>query len=404
MGLAGMESSNINNKGNTEETEIFNGSFRTVSDLNSEEVLIEQKKRDIEDNQANTTNYYDKYSNLTKPAIWFNNWFSAIVVTIMDIKHTFGNQLRIIGTNRTEQCTYKNIVDKFLVEPSKVSSEEYVKFALEFCKSNNIKIFFPKAYMNAIAFHKSDFEKIGVTLVCEEYKTLDLFKSKQAVYEELKRQGYDKIPSYSVVSTTQEFEKKYLEYISSGEKVCCKFDRDEGASSFRVITDSFLNYKSLSEPLENLITFDNMKQILYSGEKNGRFKDLMVMPVLLGPEVSVDCYMSPTKGFIAIPRFKHGSRIKEIEFNSTLIEDCKRLQSIFGLKSIFNVQYRWDREGNPKLLEINTRMSGGIQLSSMCGFSIPRQLLADVLKIDSKQSLKDTRECTVTQYENPIIL
>lgn len=338
-----------------------------------------------------------------KKVVWFNNWFSAIVVTINDLKKEFPD-VKFIGSNGKYNCTYKHVVDEFFVEPVLADAETYIMWALDFCKHHGVDVFFPKAKMKAVAQHRAEFEEIGVTVICDDFETIELFDSKAGVYEYLADKEYDKIPTYYIARTFSEFRKYYKQITSEGDTVIIKYDKDEGAASFRVVTDDFLCIESMNETSMNVLSYDSACKIFQDAEDKDNFKPLMMMPKLSSPEVSVDCYMTKDGEFIAIPRYKLGNRIKQIVITQYLISDCARLQEIFGFKSVYNVQYRWNKFGKPELLEINTRMSGGIHLTSMCGYSIPKQVLADALGRKVKQTREDIKECMVTQLETPIIL
>lgn len=337
-----------------------------------------------------------------KPVIWFNTWFSAIYNTITALRK-LPIELHIIGTNKSADCTYKDIVDEFYTEFGVRGAKEYVEFALDFCERHSVDIFFPKQYMNLIARHKREFERIGTTVVCENDELLDEFKSKSYIYQLLDSYNYEHIPMYGVANTTDEFLTLYKRYEALGKTVCIKFDADEGASSFRVITTEFNKADTLTEPLMNLVSLDNILSILKGMENNLTFKPLMVMPKLASPEVSVDCYDSEQAGFIAIPRYKLGDRIKEIKLDSKILMDCLWLKNFFRFKAPFNVQYRWE-DGEMKLLEINTRISGGVHLSAMSGFSIPNQVVADILRVKLEQRKEHIKPARVTQCETPILL
>lgn len=333
--------------------------------------------------------------------IWINNWFSSMMCNIKDIKRLIPG-IKIIGTSISENCTYKHEVDEFYIEPFKVDLDTYLDWALKFCKEHSINCILPKNYINTLSKNKETFKNIGIDILCEDYSTRRIFDSKDNVYKILDKLGYNKIPLYSIVDNVDDFMSRYVTFKNMGYKVCFKYDHDEGAGSFREINDSSdLNIESLDNKIENKISYLDAKEILrnyYSG------KPIMIMPKLSSPEVSVDCYDSPELGFIAIPRYKDGNRLKHIELNKELIEDCKYIQSIFKFKYAFNVQYRWDNMNNSKLLEVNPRMSGGIHISSMSGFCIPAQVIADKLGIKLNQTKDSIKECTVTQFEHPVIV
>lgn len=337
--------------------------------------------------------------------IWFNNWFSSLPITLKEIKEQF-NMVKIIGTSISTKCAYEPFVDEWSLEPSNVTPEEYVQWALKFCKKNKVNIFFARNYAKTISKYINSFDEIGVTVVCEEYETYQEFYSKAQIYERLRQSnfGEELIPPYSIVNTVEGFKATYRDYNTYGETVCIKFDHDEGAASFREITDSFISSRSLKEKLENKITYDNAVAIIEAMEKQHTMQDIMVMPKILSPEVSIDCYKSPNYGFIIIPRFKLGGRVKEIRMDSYLIQKCIEIHEIFNFNYAYNVQFRWSRTGYPLLLEINPRISGGIHLSSLSGVSIPNQIIADILGLSIIHSEKYPKERLITQYETPVII
>lgn len=335
--------------------------------------------------------------------IWFNHWFSAIINTVEAIKKAFPD-VKIIGSNRLDTCVYKYAVDEFYIEPTGLSGDEYTEFALNFCKEHSVDIFFVKAGMSGIAKYKEKFTDIGTTVICEDISVLNAFDSKSGIYNQLEKMGYKYNPDYYIVNSADEFIEAANKIRDNGDGVCIKYDTDEGANSFRIVTDGFINPKHLDEPSMNLLSFDNAEKILRSAERSGTFKPIIVMPYLNGPEVSVDCLMTANHGLVTLPRYKVGSRIKEVKLTKELMDDCVELNKIFDFKYIFNAQYRWTKDGKPKLLEINPRISGGLHLTSMCGFNLVIELISDILGVKSNQSLSDIKECKVTQYETPVLL
>lgn len=336
--------------------------------------------------------------------IWFSGWFSALAITLKSVKNAFGNNVNIIVSHKNKLCAYKSIGDKFILEDDNISAEEYIDWALNICRENNVALFIPKRFMVEVAHNAFRFEAIGTRVLTEDYGIMHRIQSKSGVYQELSQIGYKNIPYYKVVNSRSDFVEGDNDIFDMGGKSCIKYDHDEGANSFRILEHCDPTIESLNSMLMNTMQYSDAESMISKAASEGKLKTLIMMEVLNGPEVSVDCYNSKQFGFIAIPRFKMGNRIKEIRLNNSIIENAQELQKVYGFKSIWNVQYRWDGSGNLMLLEINTRMSGGIHLSSMCGFSIPIQWIAECLGIDSKQNIKDMRDCIVTQYETPIII
>lgn len=333
--------------------------------------------------------------------VWFSGWFSSLAITIENIRKKIPG-VKIIGTHTNKDCAYFRVCDESYIDPKGLSGEQYIEYALEFCKSHNVKVYMPKTYMNTISDNLDRFTDIGVEVIVENLSNIRALESKIATYERLERIGYENIPEYYIINGYTDYLSGLAKILSKGETPCIKFDKDEGACSFRIISDKAKSYESLKEIPDGTISFEEMESIIKDGERSEQFKPMILMPKLLSPEVSADSYPSK-KGLVVIPRFKLGNRIKEIRFNEQIIEDVKRIHEEFKFQSIFNVQYRWDSDGNMKLLEVNTRMSGGIHLSSLCGIDIPAIAIAEKLGVsaDIQYTGKNVR---VTQYESPIIL
>ena len=338
-----------------------------------------------------------------KTVIWFNNWFSSLAPLVINLKKSMPNTY-IIGTSTNPDSAYSKVVDEFHVEKKGISSDEALEFALDFCKEHNVNIFFVRNHVSTISKNRNNFEKLGVTIICEEYQNIKFFRSKSAVYSTLRDAGYNYIPQYNIISKPEQLKELYEQFNSENKTMCIKYDSDEGAQSFRIVTDKFISSKGFYETLQNIISPHNAIKTIELMNSAGKSKDIMVMPKLDGPEVSVDCYKSPNVGFIAIPRYKIGERVKEIKFDKNIVEDCRWLYDKFKFIYGVNIQYRWDSSGVMQLLEINTRLSGGVHMSDFAGISIVKQIICDVCNIESGQSIKNLHDCRLTQYENPILL
>ena len=128
----------------------------------------------------------------------------------------------------------------------------------------------------------------------------------------------------------------------------------------------------------------------------------MIMPFLPDEEISVDC-LDTDQGMIAIPRVKDSSRIERVEYRDDILNTCTEFLKHFPLSNPCNVQFKY-LEGVPYLLEVNTRMSGGIQMScAVSGINIPNIAVNKLLGIN--KSWTDNRiEKFVTHVEIPVVL
>ena len=333
--------------------------------------------------------------------VWFNHWFSSLASVIENLKKN-NPDIVVHVTNRDKNCVYFRFADFSYIEPQFEDDNSYVEWALKFCADNYIDVFVVRGHNLAISQNINKFRDIGVHLLIESYDIIQKFESKSKTYEMLRERGYTRIPEYNLVNSTEEFISAYKKYRKDNQTVCIKLDTDEGASSFKVVSDEFLCAKSLFEPVNNLVSFENTVNMMRDAENKGVFRPFMVMPKMGRPEISVDCYRLKNDKLVMIPRYKLGSRIKQIKFDKNILNDCESIYDIIPFSSICNIQYRYCRN-EFKLLEINTRISGGIHLSTLSGIDLIDVAIKELLGLNYK--IPDSlNECMISQFETPVIL
>jgi len=102
------------------------------------------------------------------------------------------------------------------------------------------------------------------------------------------------------------------------------------------------------------------------------------MEYLEGREYSVDCVGDHGQLMAAVPRRKPQSSAatgQRIDLHADILAACATLAESYGLNGCFNVQFR-ETGDQPRLLEINPRMSGGISMACAAGPNLPYIALA----------------------------
>jgi carbamoylphosphate synthase large subunit len=319
------------------------------------------------------------------------------------LREGYGNKCYIIGSNDKEFCVYKMSCDEFIQEPIFEDEKEYVEWAKNFCKEHSVDVFFPRRNMVAIANHVSEFNEMGVKVVLSsDFPTMELFNDKAETYKRMKENNLVAVPEIEIVNNVNDFITAYdkIKSIYPEDRVVFKYSCGEGATSFRVIDHKVADISVLDTGAGLKLTYEDAIKLLSTVES---FPDLMVMPYLKGPEISIDCIAGSNGEFAGICRNKLGSRVTEIHQNEELLEISKNIATKFNLFGPFNIQFRM-HNGIPYLLEINTRMSGGVHLSCLTGLNIPylASEKAQGKDIEIPEYKKDTFK--VSQVETPIIL
>ena len=138
--------------------------------------------------------------------IWFNHWFSSAYRIIELLRKEYKERCYVIGSNDKKHCVYQEVCNEFYVEPIFENENEYVDWAISFCKEHNINVFFPRRNMVAIAKRKDEF--IGVTVVLSsDFETMELLNDKAETYRKIHNLGLANVPDTAIATTVEEFKK-----------------------------------------------------------------------------------------------------------------------------------------------------------------------------------------------------
>jgi carbamoylphosphate synthase large subunit len=303
----------------------------------------------------------------------------------------------VVGTNEQEDSVIKKACDLWEVEPRGLSEKEYIDYSLEFCQKYKIEIFVPRRNQFIICKNIELFDKIGVkVLVDRDIEKLKLLQNKRTTYELFNDLELGYIPEYYCVNSLDGFKNAYIKLKEKHEKICFKFVKDEGGMSFKVIDDNIDILYNASHAKVSFLDIAN-----HLGNRK-QIPEIMMMPYLSGKEISVDC-LDTTDGLIAIPRFKTRGRAEVIKYDTDIINICRAFFDKCGIKYPCNIQFRYHND-NLYLLEINTRMSGGIQYSCLAsGINIPNIAINQLIGI-RKKWIGNNEERKISYIENPILL
>lgn len=306
--------------------------------------------------------------------VWFNHWFSTSYRLIELMKENEGEQVWVVGTNKQRNSVIQNVCDEWYDEPV-TDGDAYVEDCLEFCREHEIDVFVPRRKMLDISRNRDRFREIGVRVMAEDYSRLELLADKARTYDLFRAQEGLAIPEYRIVSTAEAFRQAYQELRLQYSQVCVKFVLDEGGMSFRKISEEEDPHRLLKIYAGNSVPMNRYLEWLRAVEP---FDPLMVMPYLPGKEISVDC-LDTSSGLIAVPRYKGSARHEEIIYEEQILRMVDRIMETARLEFPCNIQFKM-KEDVPYLLEINTRMSGGLQMSCLAtGVNIPNIALNKLL-------------------------
>lgn len=329
--------------------------------------------------------------------VYFNQWFSSIADVISDLKRKYGDSIKFIASSKNKNHAYKDSVDVFLVEDweevpgnEAESMQNYINYIFDVVKTYKVDLFFAKKHADTIAKYKNQLAMLGVFTLLEDYKTLKSLDSKAGVYDKLKQ--YKELEKYipAYMNPTDDESRNKMTVILNQYEVglqrkewCLKKDIDEGGASFRKIERKPFNISQLDHFGFGKVTIKDARQLLVDNETSSK---IIFMELLDSPEISVDCYNSK-RGFIHICRSKGSDRVQKLFYSDELADICKKIGEIYNLQFVYNVQFRYSKDGQLKLLEINPRLSGGTYYSVLFNLSIAEILMLDMLNMNDKYNI-----------------
>lgn len=329
--------------------------------------------------------------------IWLNHWFST-AYNIINLIKDGEEKFQIIGSNENNDSVIKCVCDEWYQEPKK-TGEEYVDYCLGFCQTHKIDVFLPRREMLEISKKKQLFEKIGTKVMVDDYDVVSVLNNKNEAYELFSKMKIGNVPPYSIVTTLEEFIDAYKILHNQYKRICFKFVYDEGGKSFRLIDNNRKGYGALFRKQSSRMTLDDVISAL---RERDVFDPIMIMPYLPDNEISVDC-LKTEHGIIMLPREKNDTRIERLIFDRNIMDTCSDFYQKIGLEYPCNIQFKY-LDGIPYFLEVNTRMSGGIQMACMAAnVNIPNIAVNKIIG-NNKEWKIDYIEKKITHIETPIIV
>jgi hypothetical protein len=306
--------------------------------------------------------------------IWFNRTYATHAHLFSMLRDNPDDvAVRLLASHTDGDSPILAAADVAFQEPDPgLTRDEYVAWALAFCAEHGVDVFVPRQHLLAIAEARTGFEASGVAVVAPPAVALRLLDDKAAAYRDAEAAGLA-VPPFRVVRDARSLRAAYDELATLGD-VCVKPVHGVGGLGYRRLTEQPLSFSEVLEPVSHRVAVADMINAVQQAE--GSVPDLMVLPYLPGPEVSVDCLGDPAgKLAAAIPRSKIG-RTRRLVDDPDAIAVARTVVERHRLVSLSNTQVRYwkqpgvDAHSVPYLLETNARAAAGIYQTVLSGSNL----------------------------------
>lgn len=304
---------------------------------------------------------------MSAPLLWFNKALSntwEILALLRNARQA--NEFQILCTHPRIRYPGRNYCDIFEQEPDGLGEAEYVRYGLEMVKRHGVNFFWPGRGLLPILRARRQFDEAGVRLLAAaDARTVDLLNHKARLYAALANENIP-IPVYQIVNDLAGFDAAWKRLRPQHELLCYKPAVGVYGLGFHLVADREPGLTRLKNGDPLCISLEEARRSLRA---KGRFRDLMLMQYLEGPERSVDCLAQDGALIRCVVRRKEaGAQV--LEENAALAKMVRGLTARFRLNNVFNVQFR-DAGGRSYLLEINPRMAGGLPFACHSGLILP---------------------------------
>ncbi|MEU6386811.1 ATP-grasp domain-containing protein [Streptomyces bauhiniae] len=304
---------------------------------------------------------------VSRVRVWLNRTYAENVFFMDQLRRNPSDRaVEIHATHGDPDSPVLAAADTAALEPEGLSPAGYVEYALDQCARRGIDVFVPRLHQSAIVAHRADFAAAGTALLAPTPEGVAVFEDKVIAYEAVRSVGVP-VPPWFRVRTADELLAAVEELEADGHRACFKPASGAGGVGFRMITRSPFSLAQLSGFPSPYVQLDLALSALREAEEP---VDLLVMPRLEQPEVSVDCLTGPDNRVrLMVGRTKNGRR-RGFTLDERWLEPARLIAEGFGLHYLSNIQFRMlgDR---PVLLDVNTRAAGGLHQLSLCGVNAP---------------------------------
>lgn len=295
---------------------------------------------------------------------WYNRHFACVARVIQELRRSEPRlPLSILVSHRHSHFAGYAVADERFLEPAGLDADRYLEWVLEIVRMRRVDVLVPGHEQSFLTAHAGAIAAAGCRLMAAApSEFLPRIHRKDLVYADVAE--LVDLPRYAVCNAVTEA-RRLVEEIEDGgrHEVCLKPCVSVYGKGFTRVT-SLPQRATSSCPL-----VDHWAHLQAASPV---FSPHIVMEFLPGHEYSVDIAARDGSTLAAVVRQKPlvagGQLLADMPL---LIDAATRLVRRYRLNALVNVQFREDVSGQPRLLEINPRASGGIGMSCLSGMNLP---------------------------------
>lgn len=295
-------------------------------------------------------------------------------------------QIRIVGVDMNENAGARGMVDAFYTVPA-AEDPNFINRILDICRLEKVDVVEPIVTRELMKFAEAtpEFEKIGVKVVVMDASVLAIINNKANLLTAMKENGLP-TAEFVVVHSVEEIEAAAKKLGYPEKAICVKGAEGNGSRGVRIVDPTISKFDLFfnSKPNSMHISYDELIQIL---SERDTIPEMLVMEYLPGEEYGVDVLCKNGEIVAQIGRYNY-------DVNSSIPQGCiiekrcvpfalsKQICEKFAINLHANFDFKYDAAGEPKLIEINPRLSATIVSYAAAGVNFPYLGIKSILNED----------------------
>lgn len=292
---------------------------------------------------------------------------------IRGLRATDEREIRIVGVDMDANAYGFALVDEQYTVPAG-TDRGYLPTMIDIAEREDVDVILPltTAELRPLAVNRDAFD---ATVMVADVDALEVANDKGKLYEFLDDEGFASAPAYHRVDTESAFVDAVEALGYPETPVCFKPPVASGMRGFRILDERTDRLTRLfdKKPTTAVTTLGEVLPVLATADT---FPELAIMEYLPGAEYSVDLVGRGDDVGPVVPRSRSRTRAGisfegTVEERDDLIEEATAISRTLGLEYNVNLQFKYDAEGIPKIIEINPRVAGTIVMCIGAGANLP---------------------------------
>lgn len=305
-------------------------------------------------------------------------------------------EIRVVGVDAVpkEDNLGKNFCDKCYQVPLG-GEKDYIPSIKRIVKENDIKVIFPGSDEECLALskHKEEINQMGCNICCSSYKVISLASNKYEVMMELKERGIQTGEVY-IPQTISDL-GKIAEKLGYPE---CDFvlkpQQGRGSKGFRIVTSRKSKYDSFCSRENYKISLGELVDIF--SEREEEMSKYLMMEYYPGDKYSADVLVSEGKVISMVirnngplPKISPPTQTADIVFNEDIRAYAESIVALIGFDYFVQIEIGRDLEGNPGLIEINTRLDATLPITTGLGLNFFHEMITYSVTGKMREGIRD---------------